>query len=581
MYRPQHSNHKSIYHQMFINTEGQPLHRILTGMLNEGTKGAVLMSILELSFWSIVPPLLTIFLVMKTKKILLSMAVGITLGCFLLGKFNPVSALEHFERVFIGTVNEDGTLVTGSITTPDNLMVLLSMVIIGALIGLLVKSGGSQAFAEYMSKRVNNKKKAGLMTCIICTLLMIDDYFDNLTTGATMRAISDKNNVPREKLAYYIDSTVCSINSISPISSWSAFLAGLLATGMVAAGIEGNSYQLLLQSIPYNFFIIVCLVMVYCVAAFNLNIGPMARAEKRVQTTGKLVEHSFSGDEDEEASYSDLIPAKGKPADLIIPIALLICLVLFFMMYTGGFFEHHSIMQTVSQMEGIRSLMYGLVFTMVITVIYMRIRKVAPVTELASAAFTGVKSILYANLVLILGWTLGGVAEGLGITQFMISVFQGNIPPVITPAIMFVLCAGTAFAIGGGWTTFAIMIPIVVPFAVATNADLLMCISAIIGGAGLGATCSPLADTSIVSATSGELSIIDHIKTQVPYSLVCGVIALAAYLVTGISGNLVFGYITAGVLFAASITVMKKLSCGERAVSFRKKAANAAEPEFE
>ena len=321
--------------------------------------------------------------------------------------------------------------------------------------------------------------------------------------------------------------------------------------------------------------------MVYCVAAFNLNIGPMARAEKRVQTTGKLVEHSFSGDEDEEASYSDLIPAKGKPADLIIPIALLICLVLFFMMYTGGFFEHHSIMQTVSQMEGIRSLMYGLVFTMVITVIYMRIRKVAPVTELASAAFTGVKSILYANLVLILGWTLGGVAEGLGITQFMISVFQGNIPPVITPAIMFVLCAGTAFAIGGGWTTFAIMIPIVVPFAVATNADLLMCISAIIGGAGLGATCSPLADTSIVSATSGELSIIDHIKTQVPYSLVCGVIALAAYLVTGISGNLVFGYITAGVLFAASFTVMKKLSCGERAVSFSKKAANAAEPEFE
>ena len=188
MHRRMHSNYKLICYRVFVNTEGEPLRRTSTGCWDEGTKGAVIMSILELSFWSVVPPLLTIFLVMKTKKILLSMAVGITLGCFLLGKFNPISALKHFESIFIGTVNEDGNLVTGSITTPGNLMVLLSMVIIGALIGLLVKSGGSQAFAEYMSKRVNNKKKAGLMTCIICTLLMIDDYFDNLTTGATMRA---------------------------------------------------------------------------------------------------------------------------------------------------------------------------------------------------------------------------------------------------------------------------------------------------------------------------------------------------------------------------------------------------------
>ena len=149
----------------------------------------------------------------------------------------------------------------------------------------------------------------------------------------------------------------------------------------------------------------------------------------------------------------------------------------------------------------------------------------------------------------------------------MISVFQGNIPPVLTPAILFVLCAGTAFAIGGGWTTFAIMIPIVVPFAVATGADLLMCISAIIGGAGLGATCSPLADTSIVSATSGELSILDHIKTQVPYSLICGMIALAAYLVTGITENLVYGYITAGAMFAVSLIVMKKVSISSAVIT--------------
>lgn len=527
------------------------------------------MHILDLSFWSIIPPLLTIFLVLRTKKILLSMAIGITLGCFLIGDLNPIAALQTFDSIFIGTVSDDGTLITGSITTPDNLMVLLSMVLIGALIGLLVKSGGSRAFAEFMSKRVNSKKRAGLMTCIISTALLIDDYFDNLTTGATMRAITDKNNVPREKLAYYIDSTVCGINSISPISSWSAFLAGLLATGMVTAGVEGNSYQLLLQSIPYNFFIFLCLIMVYCVAAFNLNIGPMARAEQRANLTGKLVEHSFSGDSDEESSFDELEPANGRAADLIIPIVMLICLVLFFMLYTGGFFTHHSIMETISHMEGIRSLMYGLVFTLILTAIYLRIRQTAPMTELASAAFVGIKSILYANLVLILGWTLGGVSEALGITEFMISVFQGNIPPMLTPAIMFVLCAAMAFAIGGGWTTFAIMIPVIVPFAVATGADLLLCISAIIGGAGMGATCSPLADTSIVSSTSGEISIIDHIKTQAPYSLICGALALIGYLVTGILGNLAFGYAVVGVLFFVTIIVMKKVSLHQPVISIK------------
>lgn len=538
------------------------------------------MNILELSFWSVIPPLLTIFLVLKTRKILLSMAVGITLGCFLLAKFNPIHALKHFDSIFIGTYTEDGTLITGSITTPDNLMVLLSMVIIGALIGLLVKSGGSHAFAEYMARHVNSKKRAGLMTCILGTLLMIDDYFDNLTTGATMRAISDKNSVPREKLSYYIDSTVCGINSVSPISSWSAFLAGLLATGMATAGLEGNSYQLLLQSIPYNFFIFICLIMVYCVAAFNLNIGPMARAEKRAATTGKLLEHSFSGDEDEEASYDELEPAKGKPVDLIFPIALLICMVLFFMLYTGGFFVHHDLMQTVSQMEGIRSLMYGLVFTIIITAIYLRLRNTAPFTELASAAFVGIKSILYANLVLILGWTLGGVSEALGITQFLISVFQGNIPPVLTPVILFLLCAATAFAIGGGWTTFAIMIPVVVPFAVATEADMLLCISAIIGGAGMGATCSPLADTSIVSATSGELSIIDHIKTQAPYSLICGGMAVAGYLVTGFTESIVLGYVIVAALFVITIIVMKKVSNREAVLPFVAERDSSGQPEY-
>ena len=170
----------------------------------------------------------------------------------------------------------------------------------------------------------------------------------------------------------------------------------------------------------------------------------------------------------------------------------------------------------------------------------------------------GVKSVLYAVFVLSLGWTLGNIAEGLGTADFMISVFQGNIPPAVTPAILFLICAAMTFAIGGGWTTFAIMIPIVVPFTVATGADLSLCLTAVIGGSGLGATCSPLADTSIVASTAAEISIIDHIKTQLPYSLVCGAIALIGYLVTGFSGSLLIGYVVVAALFIAAVIVMKK-----------------------
>lgn len=250
--------------------------------------------------------------------------------------------------------------------------------------------------------------------------------------------------------------------------------------------------------------------------------------------------------------------ANGKPRDLIIPVVVLICLVLGFMMYTGGFFEHHNISQTIGQMEGIRSMSYGFVVTILFTMVYMRIRKVGTAPELVSAAFVGVKSVLYAVFVLSLGWTLGNIAEGLGTADFMISVFQGNIPPAVTPAILFLICAAMTFAIGGGWTTFAIMIPIVVPFTVATGADLSLCLTALIGGSGLGATCSPLADTSIVASTAAEISIIDHIKTQLPYSLICGAIALIGYLVTGFSGSLLIGYVVVAALFIAAVIVMKK-----------------------
>lgn len=513
------------------------------------------MSILELSFWSIIPPLLTIALVIKTREVIVSMCIGIALGCMLLADLNPLRALETFVNTMIGVLNEDNTILPGSITESENCMVILSMIMIGAMIGLLVKSGAPVALAEYLSSRINSKKRAGLMTCIIGTLLLIDDYFDTLTNGTIMRAISDKNKVSREKLTYYLDSTTYAICQISPVSSWVAFLASLMAMGLISAGIEDNPYKLLLESILYNFFAIISLIMVYVVATFGINIGAMGRAEKRAETTGKLVEHTFSGDEEDE--YANMKISDGRAKDMVIPVVVLIALVLTFMLYTGGFFQHHSISETVNNMDGILAMTYAFIITVPFTMLYMWFRKIGSIDDLISAAFVGIKSIMYAVFVLAFGWTLGNISKDLGITDFMISLFQGNIPPMITPAILFIICAAMTFAIGGGWTTYAIMIPLIVPFAVATGSNLFLCLTAVIGGAGLGATCSPLADTSIVASSAGEIAIFDHIKTQLPYALICGGISLVGYLVVGFMENLLIGYIVVAALFVVTVIFLK------------------------
>ncbi|MDD6311117.1 MAG: Na+/H+ antiporter NhaC family protein [Firmicutes bacterium] len=516
------------------------------------------MDFLDLTFWSVVPPLVTIALAIITREILLSLSIGVILGVLLKTHFVPLEALKLLLVTLAGTTDEDGNFVAGAITDPDNCMLLLVIILIGGMLGLLVKSGGSQAFANLLIKKINTKSKAGILTCVLGSFMFVDDYFDLLINGTINKEICDKNKMAREKLTYYLDSVTAAACQLSPISSWAAFVCSMLGASLVSAGIDKNTYMVYLSSIPNNFFAIASIVMLFSVAIFGINIGPMRKAELRAETTGKLWDNTFSGSDEDD--FASLEISKGQAKDLIIPIAILITSVVLFMMQSGGFFQHHSVVRTVNEMDGIPAILSGFICSIIITVIYLNLRKLATVGELINAIITGFKSMFYALCVLSLGWTLGSISESMGIADFMISLFGDTVPVFLIPALLLLICSGMTFAIGGGWTTYAVMTPVIVPFALATGADLSMCLSAMVAAGALGALCSPLADTSIVASMSGGIAILDHVKTQIPYAAICGVMAVIAYIAKGLTGSLLIAYAALAIMLFITIFILTRVN---------------------
>ncbi|MEG1584173.1 MAG: Na+/H+ antiporter NhaC family protein, partial [Anaerovorax sp.] len=404
------------------------------------------MEMFDMAFWSIVPALLTIALAIITKEVLLAMFIGVFTGCMFIENLNPLYALAKMVEIFLGVYNpEDGTLIPGAITEPGSAMVLIIIILIGGFIGLMVKSGASLAFAELLSSKVSSPKRARCTVWLIGMLLFFDDYFNDLTNGTIMRPISDRYEVPREKLAYIIDSTTVGICQISPISTWVAFICSLMGGGLVTAGIEGDAFKLFIQAIPYNYYAWVSLAMVISVAYFNINYGPMATAERRTAKSGLVCEKSFGGDAGDD-DFAGIEIAKGKANDLIVPLLILIVGVLLFLLYTGGFFQHFDFLQTVNSMDGILAMTYAFLITVVFCVVYFAIKGLSSVMDSIAAIVIGAKSVLYAMMVLSFGWALGGICEEMNAVGFMISAFQGNIPQFMTPFIAFLFAGLMTFA---------------------------------------------------------------------------------------------------------------------------------------
>lgn len=508
---------------------------------------------MEFGFWSVVPALLTIALAIITKEVLLSLFIGIYTGCFIAAGCHPLGAVEEMSNMLIGSYDEDENVLAGVLSDPGDVQIIVIVVLLGGLIGLLVQSGGSRAFGEMIVKKVKTPRGAQLVTWAIGMLIFFDDYFNALTNGSVMRPVNDKMGISREKTSYIVDSTAAGICVISPISSYIAFTCSLIYAAYKESNLEGSAYTEFLKTIPYNYYAWLALFMVLIVVVFKLDFGPMARAEKRARETGMVCEKTFAGGDADEDDFAAIEPANGKAWHLIAPVVTLVVLDIILILYTGGFFSGASFLDAVKNMDGMKALMFAIMFTLILTFIMLKVTKLVNFGTAMQAFIVGTKSIMYVIIMLAFAWGIGEVSATLGTAEYVVSLVGENFPAAIMPLIIFGVACVMTFATGAEWGTWAIMVPIAVPIAVSMGISPVICVSAVLGGGLYGGHCSPLSDMIVLSSASCNVRHIDHVKTQVPYSTVCAFCAAIGYVCSGFMEN---WYIPLAVTFATFFVIV-------------------------
>jgi len=503
---------------------------------------------MEIGFWAVVPPLLTIALAIITKEVLLSLFVGVYTGCLIIVGGNPLTGMEKMVEIILA-----------KLTDPWNMQVLIIVIMLGGMIGLLTRSGGSTAFGNLLGRKIKTKKGAQGTTWLIGIMIFFDDYFNALTNGAIMRPITDKFGISREKLSYIIDSTAVGICLVVPLSSWVAFITSLIGDSFNTAGVEEDAFHAFLMCIPFNFYAWLSLIMVIIVVYLGLDFGPMAKAEKRTRETGALCDKTFSGGEADDDDFSSIEQKNGGAIDLLVPILLLIVCALGFMLYTGGFFESFSVLDSVNNMDGMLALTYAVSISVIFAIIFYSVRRLSKVSDSIAAFVVGTKSMLFVVILLAFAWGIGGVGDELDTAGYVASLFVGNVPPYLIAFILFVFACAMTFSTGASWGTYAIMIPLAIPLAFAMDISVYACIAAVIGGGGFGNHCSPLADTAILSSAAANIRHTDHIKTQIPYSVTCAVVACVGFLIAGFMDNWIVPMLAVIVVFFGAVFTLNKL----------------------
>jgi tetracycline resistance efflux pump len=444
------------------------------------------------------------------------------------------------------------------------MQVLIIVILLGGMIGLLTRSGGSTAFGILLGRRIKTKKGAQGTTWLLGMLIFFDDYFNALTNGAIMRPISDKFGVSREKLSYIIDSTAVGICLVVPLSSWVAFICSLIADSYATAGVKQDSFKAFLMCIPFNYYAWLSIIMVIVVVYLGLDYGPMAKAEKRTLETGALCDRTFSGGGADDDDFSSIEQKNGKAIDLLAPIILLIVCALTFMLYTGGFFKTFDLMDAVNKMNGMLALTYAVFIAVLFAIVFYAVRKLSKISDSIAAFVIGTKSMLFVVILLAFAWSIGGVSNELGTAGYISSLFVGNVPHFLIALIIFIFSCAMTFSTGATWGTYAIMIPIAVPLALAMDVSVYACIAAVIGGGGFGNHCSPLADTAILSSAAANIRHTDHIKTQIPYSVTCAGVASVGFLISGFIDNWFVPMIVVLLLFIGAVFTLNKLFGAQR-----------------
>ena len=470
------------------------------------------------TFWSLLPPIIAIALALITKEVYSSLFLGILVGGLLYSNF-------AFEATILHVFN-DG--IVASVTDSYNMGILIFLIILGSMVCLMNKAGGSAAFGRWAKDHIKSRVGAQLASVLLGVLIFIDDYFNCLTVGSVMRPITDKHNISRTKLAYIIDATAAPVCIIAPISSWAAAVAGFAE--------DGQGFNLFLRAIPYNYYALLTIVMMVGMIIMKAEFGPMAKYEKNAIEKGDL----FSGSNPYANAADDSPEDKGAVLDLVLPVVMLIICCVIGMIYSGGFFEGEGFITAFSNSDASVGLMLGSAFALVFTLIYYLIRRAMSFKEMMGCIPEGFKAMVPAIMILTFAWSLKNMTDSLGAKFFVRDFVRSSASglQMILPLIVFVIGCLLAFATGTSWGTFGILIPIVQNVFSMDNPMAIVCISACMAGAVCGDHCSPISDTTIMASAGAQCDHVNHVSTQLPYAITCAVVSGVTYLIAGILVNL-------------------------------------------
>ena len=472
------------------------------------------------TIWSLVPPVVAIVLALITKEVYSSLFVGILIGGAFWSGFKAEATILH--------VFQDG--VVGVLTDSYNMGILVFLVILGVMVCMMNKAGGSAAFGRWAKEHIKTRAGAQLATIALGVLIFIDDYFNCLTVGSVMRPVTDSHNVSRAKLAYLIDATAAPICIIAPISSWAAAVTGFVK------GEDG--FSIFIRAIPYNYYAILTIIMMVTLVLAKEDYGPMKAHEKNA-IQGDLF---TTGDRPFENATENAIYNKGKVIDLVFPILSLIVCCVIGMIYSGGFFSGTGFVEAFSGSDASVGLMLGSFFAMVITIVFYAVRKVLRFSDSMACIPEGFKAMVPAILILTFAWTLKAMTDSLGAAPFVASVMNSAAGGLMNllPAIIFLVGCFLAFATGTSWGTFGILIPIVVAVFQGTNETMMIIsISACMAGAVCGDHCSPISDTTIMASAGAQCNHVNHVSTQLPYAMTVAAVSCITYVIAGILQNAV------------------------------------------
>ena len=503
------------------------------------------------TIFSILPPVVAIVLALITKEVYSSLFLGIFVGCLLYVNGNLLAALQDFvDRL---TTNVGG-----------NAAILMFLVLLGTLVALMIRAGGSKAYGDWAVAHIKTKSGALWATFILAIVLGVDDYFNNLTTGNVMRPVADGHHISRAKLSYMCDATAAPVCIMMPVSSWAAAVTGVI-------GNEEVGFQIFLKAIPYNYYAILTMVFIIVMTCMNIDYGPMKTHE----------DNAAKGDlyTTEHRPYADASEMKfnpnGKTIDLVIPvIILIICCVsgLLIVGFQGG---GHDILTAFANTSAGPALALGGLVALIIDMVYFMIRRSMNFTELMDCLPEGFKQMVPAILILCFAWTIGDITKALGAPEFVADFVRsfGSSLQNFLPAVVFIIACGLGFATGTSWGTFTILLPIVIPVFAGVSASeltaadigpghdiLMIAIAATLGGAVMGDHCSPISDTTIMASTGAQCYHLNHVATQMPYAVTVAAVAFVNYIIAGQIQNVVIDLIIAVVSMVAVLLIIGKLN---------------------